>query len=187
MWNQIDFETQWPGVYWTSYVKAFYQYTPLCTVWAPVTCSQKQPSDTDVNLTFGFIFLFFICVCVCVFSFIFIIWRLITLQYCSFISFLEIMWVAHAFATSATLIYASGFFCLLYLQMKLIDLRWDSHMLQSFKEISVALCERPLHFVWKWHNSFDKIMVLGDPPGCPVVKTQSFQFKGCMFDTWSGN
>ena len=61
-------------------MKAFYQYMPLYTSWAPVTCSQKQLSDTDVNLKVGFI------------------------------SFLEIMLLAHAFATSATLIYASGVF-----------------------------------------------------------------------------
>ena len=42
-------------------------------------------------------------------------------------------------------------------------------------------------FFWQEHPMFLKETCPGDFPGGPVVKTLSFQCKGCRFNPWSGN
>lgn len=104
-------------------------YIPLCILMFPVTYSQNQLSSIDINLV------------------------------AAFIGFLEIVWLLHTFDIRATLIYATVVLLSSpYLMIKL--LLWDvlRNMLQLFWETFVALSERSLYHVRKWHKSFDNFM-----------------------------
>ena len=93
----------------------------------------KQPSSIDISFTAGFI------------------------------SFLEIMWLVHAFAIRATSIYATAvLLSSLYLMIKWIDLGSENNTLTVVLRKLCCLSERSLCHVSKWHKSFDSFVPLFD-------------------------